>query len=81
LQRSEIDHARRNPPAGTPAAVRGRYIREFGLEGDDVSANWRAVFLGSREDGRRVVRLDSFSTPTDGPTPPKRKLPRNSDRQ
>jgi hypothetical protein len=81
LQRAEIDHARRNPPAGTPAAVRGRYIREFGLEGDDVSANWRAVFLGSREDGRRVVRLDSFAAPTDGPVPAKKKLPRNSDRQ
>ncbi len=80
LQRAEIDHARRNPPVGTPAAVRGRYIREFGLEGDDVSANWRAVFLGSREDGRRVIRLDRFTTPADGPAPVKKKLPRNSDR-
>jgi proteasome accessory factor A len=63
LTRAEIDHARRNPPAGTPAAVRGRYIREFGLEGDNVTANWRAVFLGTDEGGRRVVRLDSFQQP------------------
>ena len=33
LDRTEIDHARRNPPAGTPAAVRGRYIREFARRG------------------------------------------------
>jgi hypothetical protein len=64
LDRTEIDHARRNPPAGTPAAVRGRYIREFALEGDDVTANWRAVYLKSKDGERRVIRLDSFQSPT-----------------
>ena len=63
LDRTEIDHARRNPPAGTPAAVRGRYIREFALEGDDVSANWRAVYLKTQDGERRVIRLDSFQSP------------------
>ena len=82
LDRSEIDHARRNPPAGTPAAVRGRYIREFALEGDDVTANWRAVFLRESGGGRRVVRLDSFQQPAEGgPSTPRKKSPRNSDRQ
>jgi proteasome accessory factor A len=64
LDRPEIDHARRNPPAGTPAAVRGRYIREFALEGDDVTANWQAVYLNSKDGERRVVRLDSFQSGT-----------------
>ena len=64
LDRTEIDHARRNPPAGTPAAVRGRYIREFALEGDDVTANWRAVYLNAKDGERRVIRLDSFQSPT-----------------
>jgi proteasome accessory factor A len=82
LDRAEIEHARRNPPAGTPAAVRGRYIREFALEGDDVTANWRAVFLGSHDGRRRVVRLDGFqSALAEGPTSARKKSPRNSDRQ
>ena len=82
LDRTEIDHARRNPPAGTPAAVRGRYIREFALEGDDVTANWRAVYLNSKDGDRRVVRLDSFQSPAaDGPSTGRKKSPRNSDRQ
>jgi Pup amidohydrolase len=59
LDRSEVDHARRNPPAGTPAAVRGRYIREFSDEEDAISANWQAVFLGHGREAK-VVRLDRF---------------------
>ena len=46
-----------------PARRRGRYIREFALEGDDVSANWTAVFLKSQDGERRVIRLDSFQSP------------------
>src|SRR4051812_50226916 len=55
----EIDRARRNPPANTPAAVRGRYIREFSDDEHGMSANWQAVFLGH---GReiKVVRLDRY---------------------
>lgn len=59
LDRSEIEHARRNPPAGTPAAVRGRYIREFSDEDEGISANWQAVFLGHGRE-LKVVRLDRF---------------------
>ena len=81
LDRTEIDHARRNPPAGTPAAVRGRYIREFALEGDDVSANWTAVYLKSQDGERRVIRLDSFQSPAaDQSSTGRKKSPRNSDR-
>jgi len=59
LERGDIDHARRNPPAGTPAAVRGRYIREFSDDDEAVSANWQAVFLGHGRE-TKVVRLDRF---------------------
>jgi hypothetical protein len=59
VSQAEIDHARRNPPAGTPAAVRGHYIREFSDDEQGMSANWQAVFLGH---GReiKVVRLDRY---------------------
>jgi proteasome accessory factor A len=59
LDPTEIEHARRNPPAGTPAAVRGRYIREFADDEDEITANWQAVYLG-RAHGGRVVRLDRY---------------------
>lgn len=59
IDENEIDHARRNPPAGTPAAVRGRYIREFADGDDTVSANWHAVYLGQGRD-YKVVRLDRY---------------------
>jgi hypothetical protein len=59
LDRSEIEHARRNPPAGTPAAIRGRYIREFTDDEDAISANWHAVYIGHGRDVK-VVRLDRF---------------------
>jgi len=59
IDESEIDHARRNPPSGTPAAVRGRYIREFADSDDAVSANWHAVYLGQGRD-YKVVRLDRY---------------------
>lgn len=61
LDTAEIEHARRNPPPGTPAAVRGRYIREFADDEDEITANWQAVYLG-RAHGSRVVRLDRYAT-------------------
>jgi proteasome accessory factor A len=66
LDPSEIDHARRNPPQGTPASVRGRYIREFASGEEDIAANWHAVFLGNGY-GAKVVRLDRFQL---GPSEP-----------
>jgi proteasome accessory factor A len=62
LDRRDIDHARRNPPAGTPAAIRGRYIREFATDDEDVSASWQAVFLGTGREAR-VIRLDRYAAP------------------
>ena len=59
IDQSEIEHARRNPPAGTPAAIRGRYIREFTDDEDSISANWQAVFIGGSRD-TKVIRLDRF---------------------
>jgi len=56
---AEVEHARRNPPMGTPAAVRGRYIREFSDEEQGMSANWQAVFIGQGREVK-VVRLDQF---------------------
>jgi proteasome accessory factor A len=54
LTREEIDHARRNPPTGTPATVRGHYIREFATDDATICANWQAVFLGQANDSRIV---------------------------
>jgi len=79
LDRAEIDHARRNPPAGTPAAVRGRYIREFALEGDDVAANWRAVYLKTHDGKRRVIRLDGFQPAGGDAAAPTRRKSRKGD--
>lgn len=69
LTLEEVSMARRNPPLGTPATVRGRYIREFAGGAEAVSANWKAVYIGQ---GRRtkVIRLASYrrSLPPDGPS-------------
>ena len=79
LDRAEIDHARRNPPAGTPAAVRGRYIREFGGDEQEISANWHAVYLG-RGRAAKVIRLDRYRQRPAGPAAfARRKTPRRKD--
>lgn len=76
LDRSEIDHARRNPPAGTPAAVRGRYIREFAADDAEVAANWHAVFLGSGRE-LKIIRLDRYELSSSGSSASaRRKSPR-----
>jgi proteasome accessory factor A len=73
VSQAEIDHARRNPPANTPAAVRGRYIREFCDDEQGMSANWQAVFLGSGREVK-VVRLDRYQQKAgEGPTVSKRR--------
>jgi len=43
---AEIDRAARTPPPGSPASVRGRYIREFA--GDGMAVNWDFVLLRQR---------------------------------
>jgi len=61
LTREEIDYARRNPPMGSPATVRGRYIREFATDDATISANWQAVFLGQANESR-IVWLHRFQS-------------------
>lgn len=77
LDPAEIAHARRNPPAGTPAAVRGRYIREFAADDEEVAANWHSVFLGHGRDAK-VVRLDRFQL---GPSEPSTTVRKKSTRR
>lgn len=57
LEADELERARRNPPAGTPATVRARYIREFAGGDIPITANWQAVYLGSGAN-KRVISLD-----------------------
>ena len=77
LSRAEIDHARRNPPAGTAAAARGRYIREFDMGDDTVAANWRAIFLTPTDGPHRIIRLDRVApSPADASGPSRRKTQR-----
>jgi proteasome accessory factor A len=61
LEPQEIELARRNAPANTPASARGRYIREFACGDEPIAANWRAVFIGQ---GRRakVIQLSQYRT-------------------
>jgi proteasome accessory factor A len=57
LSPQELDDALRNPPPGTPAAVRGRYVREFATD-PTARASWECITLGGA--GRAVVlrRID-----------------------
>lgn len=53
---NELERAMRNAPAATPAAVRGRYIREF-ADGDvPLRVDWQSIELGDGKE-RRVVPL------------------------
>jgi len=52
----ELARAMRNAPAATPAAVRGRFIREF-ADGDiPLRVDWQSIQLGEGKE-RRVVPL------------------------
>ncbi|QDU30329.1 Depupylase [Anatilimnocola aggregata] len=55
LAPAEIDYALRNPPTGTPATVRGRYIREFSGGEEAIAVNWQRIYLGS---GRKERQID-----------------------
>jgi hypothetical protein len=59
LEPSEIEMARRNPPSGTPASARGRYIREFACGDEPIAANWKAVFIGQGCKAK-VIRLGEY---------------------
>ena len=59
LEPNEIELARRNPPTGTPASARGRYIREFACGDEPVAANWKCVFIGQGRKAK-VIRLSEY---------------------
>jgi len=53
---AEVEQAMRNAPSATPAAVRGRYIREF-ADGDvPLRVDWQNIQLGEGK-SRRIVEL------------------------
>ena len=52
----EIERAKRLPPAGTRAAVRGRYIREFASSKKTVRMNWDSIVIGEGKT-REVIDL------------------------
>ena len=68
LEPGEIEVARRNPPIGTPASARGRYIREFACGDEPISANWRAVFIGQGRQAK-VIRLSDYRRIVPGKQP------------
>jgi proteasome accessory factor A len=79
LEPLEIEMARRNAPANTPASARGRYIREFACSDEPIAANWRAVFIGQ---GRRakVIHLAQYRPNVLGDLPsPTSQAPHDSD--
>ncbi len=57
LDDDSVEQAMRWPPSGTPAALRGRTIREFTGGRMQVLASWRQVILKSRK-SKRLIRLD-----------------------
>jgi hypothetical protein len=54
LDAAEVEYALRNPPSGTPATVRGRYIREFAGGDEPILANWRRIYLGRGRQARTI---------------------------
>jgi hypothetical protein len=73
LNDDEIEHAIRNPPADSPAAARGRYIREFAVGGAPLKVNWDYVFLPRGGWTLQAIALRRFQrprtehSPADGP--------------
>lgn len=69
LDPAEIEYAYRNPPSGTPATVRGRYIREF-AGGEPILVNWQRIYLGSGRNRREIDLAASRPlAPPASPTP------------
>ncbi|ADB15201.1 protein of unknown function DUF245 domain protein [Pirellula staleyi DSM 6068] len=56
---AEVERAMRCPPSGTPAAVRGQFIREFASGDKPITANWHYVLLG-RGRTRRIIKLSDY---------------------
>jgi hypothetical protein len=65
----EIDRAKRNPPEGTPAALRSHYIREFSDGDEPLRVTWRAIYLGKGWRTRCIPLVRNtkpIQSPTDG---------------
>jgi Pup amidohydrolase len=55
----ELERAVRNPPSGTPASARGRYIREFAEGSLPLRVNWNSIIIG-RGLKAKIVDLARF---------------------
>lgn len=56
---AQVEQAMRVPPRGTPATMRGHYIREFSGGTEPIRANWNQITLG-RGRHARVIHLRRF---------------------
>ena len=54
----EVERAMRNAPASTPAAVRGRYIREFADSDTPIIVDWQRIQLGEGRDRTVIETLE-----------------------
>jgi hypothetical protein len=54
-----LERAVRNPPSGTPASARGRYIREFAEGSLPLRVNWNSIIIG-RGLKAKIVDLARF---------------------
>jgi proteasome accessory factor A len=54
IDEDSIDRASRLPPPGTPATVRGHYIREFSAGDETMTASWTNVIFGSGWNARVI---------------------------
>lgn len=75
---AELDRATRNAPAGTPATMRGRYIREFARGQELLQVNWKTVTIG-RGWGARVIRLARYGREAAAQARGRRRRPRYLD--
>lgn len=57
----EIERATRTAPPGTPATMRGHYIREFADGDEPIRVNWKLVVVGKGRSSRRI-RLAKYDT-------------------
>ncbi len=57
---NDIERAVRTPPSGTPATMRGHFIREFSSDATELSVNWKKVLIAGRS-RTKTIRLDRYT--------------------
>lgn len=69
LDEAEVERATRVPPPDSPAATRGRYIREFAGGLLPVRASWKLIEIGRGRRARRIKLRDHrrLREPDDAP--------------